>query len=83
MSDNQAVLARNEIRMTGIQIFLLVNADEYQFDVYDFAMNACATVGGVILIRMLLIWLVKYCSSDSDNFTDLKYAGIVSDENIM
>lgn len=77
MDDDKTVLIRDETRMTGIQIYLLLHADEHVFDLYDYLLVIAAGVGLVLLLRMIMLVLVRFCTSDSVRYNDVKYADVV------
>jgi len=81
MVDNVPQLRRDEIRITGIQIYLLLNGDEYGLDPYDIAMVVWGGIGLVLILRNLMLLLIYFCSSDGNRWYTFKYAGIVHDEN--
>lgn len=60
VDDVNTVLLRDETWMTGIQVFLILNADEYEFDMYDLLLAISGTLGLIYVLRIVMFWLIKF-----------------------
>ncbi|CAI2364044.1 unnamed protein product [Moneuplotes crassus] len=68
---------RDEMRITGLQIYLLLNADEYGLDFYDLSMMICGFVGIIYLLRNIMLFIVWYFLPNGINWHTFKYEAIV------
>ena len=76
-SSGAIVNSRDELRMTGIQIFLMLDANQYDLSLFYIIFSIVAAVGLIYFLRIFMLWLVMICSSNSNEFNEIKYeAGI-------